>query len=523
MRFGIDFGTTRTVITLADRGNYPVAGFETEDGDGLDYYPTVVAAHEGRLVYGLDAIALTDDPDATVMRSFKRLLSEPRVAPDTPVRIGPIDTTILELVTGFFKALLRDLLTRSNLRLGMKPDEHEAVIATPANAHSAQRFITMEAARRAGLEVVAMMNEPSAAGVEYAHRHHRTLTSKRELVVVYDLGGGTFDASLVSMQEQSHDVLDSVGIKRLGGDDFDRILFDLALEMADIDVATLDDRDEHMLLEHCREQKERLHPSSRKVTVEIGGHLTEDTRGRLDLGKDFAVTIKVDRYYEACEPLVAKTMEILGRVLPGDIDEDALDRIAGVYVVGGASALPVVARSLREWFGRRVRRSPYPSASTAIGLAIAGDETQDVQITERLARSFGVFREAHSGSEVSFDPILSRDAELPQAKGAAKELIRRYRPIHNLGHFRYVECGWLDDQGAPAGDITPFAEVLFPFDESLQGGDRLERVTVERGGEEGNEIEERYSIDASGVVSVTIRDLDTGFEKRHQLGPAWSG
>ena len=514
MRFGIDFGTTRTVVALADRGNYPVAGFETAQGDALDHYPTVVAEHEGALLYGLDAL---EAEGATVVRSFKRLLSAPRVAPDDPVRIGDVEVSVLGLVTGFFAALKRDLCERSTLP-PTDDGPHKAIIATPANAHSAQRFITLEAARAAGFEVVAMMNEPSAAGVEYAQRHQRTLSSRRELVVVYDLGGGTFDASLVSMEKQTHDVLDSAGIKRLGGDDFDRVLMDVALEMSDVDVGALAERDVAALLDHCRDQKERLHPSSRKVVIEIGACLEEATRERLGIGDDLSTVMRVDRFYEACEPLVAQTMEVLARVLPGDLDDDALDRIAGVYVVGGASALPVVARSLREWFGRRVRRSPYPSASTAIGLAIAFDDANDVHVTERLSRNFGVFREAWAGAEVAFDKLLDRDALVPAKNGAASDLVRRYRPTHNVGHFRYVECGWLDEEGAPAGDITPYGDVYFPFDESLRHGVALDRVKVERTETEGPRIEERYAIDALGVVSVTIRDLDSGYEKHHRIG-----
>lgn len=514
MRFGIDFGTTRTVVALADRGNYPVAGFETAEGDDLDYYPTVVAARDGQLVYG--PAALTEG-DGAVVRSFKRLLGRPQIAPDLVVTIGDVEVTLLELVTGFFRALLHDLVHHSTLEV--KDEPHQAVIATPANAHSAQRFITLEAARAAGFEVVAMMNEPSAAGVEYAHRHLRTLSSRRELVLVYDLGGGTFDASLVSMQGQTHDVLDSAGIKRLGGDDFDHLLMELALEMVDVDASRLGDADVRRLLEHCRQQKERLHPSSKKIMIDVGACLSEETRAALDVAEELAIVIQVARFYDACAPLVAKTLEVSARVLPDNLDEDALDRIAGVYVVGGASALPCVARALREWFGRRVRRSPYPSASTAIGLAIAFDDASEVHVTERLARNFGVFREGSDGAEVVFDALLDRTAKVPTTKNGSDELVRTYRPAHNVGHFRYVECSWLDDSGAPAGDITPFGDVYFPFAPALRGARGLDRVAIERTDEEGPRIEERYRIDASGVVSVTIRDLDSGYEKRHRIGP----
>src|SRR6185369_17904370 len=95
----------------------------------------------------------------------------------------------------------------------------------------------------------------------------------------------------------------------------------------------------------------------------------------------------------------------------GGAGEDAL---AGIYVVGGASALPVVSRVLRERFGRRVHRSPYPSAAIAMGLAIAVDEDAGFELSDRLSRHFGVFREGRGGQEVVFDPIFSRDTRVPR-------------------------------------------------------------------------------------------------------------
>ena len=100
----------------------------------------------------------------------------------------------------------------------------------PANAHSTQRFVTLDAFRNAGFEVRGMINKPSAAGLEYAHRHEETISSRREHVVIYDLGGGTFDAALVLIAGGKHDVVATSGVARLGGDDFDTALLDLALE-----------------------------------------------------------------------------------------------------------------------------------------------------------------------------------------------------------------------------------------------------------------------------------------------------
>jgi len=188
MRLGIDFGTTRTVVAAHDRGNYPVVGFFTPTGDCFDWYPSMVAASNGCFAFGWDALARMHDPDWALVRSFKRFMSGPEASPHAVVRVGTREIELLDLITEFLRALRRDISERSNLPTTPRSGEPlEAVIATPANAHNTQRFLTMEAFRRAGFEVVAILNEPSAAGLEYAHRYHRTITSRRESVLVYDL------------------------------------------------------------------------------------------------------------------------------------------------------------------------------------------------------------------------------------------------------------------------------------------------------------------------------------------------
>lgn len=523
---GIDFGTTRTVVAAQDRGNYPVVGFTGPDGSTLDWYPTLVAERGGELLYGLDAAQAAGNADVVLVRSFKRLLSRPDVSPSTPLRVGRLELPILDIVTGFLSALRRDILERSNLPAGLgSKSRPRTVVATPANAHSAQRFITLESFRRAGFDVVAMLNEPSAAGVEYAHRYRNTITARREHILVYDLGGGTFDASLVRMSGRAHDVVASSGLARLGGDDFDAVLASMALETRGGSLAALDERARTLLLEQCREVKERIHPNSKRVAIDLGAC------GERRVGDD-PVSVPIEAFYARCTPLVAETIATMKRVLHGGSDEVVLNQrpeealpvldssdVAGIYVVGGASALPVIARILKEEFGRRVHRSVYPSAATAIGLAIALDDQAGFHVTERFSHHFGVFREALSGRAVAFDPIFTEATEQPSRAGEATVLIRKYRAAHNIGHFRYIECGWLDGHGAPGGDITPFAEVLFPFDPALRRpGIDLAAVPVQRREDEGPLVEERYAVRSGGVVELTIVDLDTGYQRHLQLG-----
>ncbi len=513
MRLGIDFGTTRTVVACCDRGNYPVLSFFDDAGDTVDFYPSVVAEHKGELKFGLDAVHLAQERGWNLVRSFKRLLARPRAA-DASVQIGVVEVTAGELITRFLTALREAILFRSNRPSVGSDDRLVAVVATPANAHGAQRFVTLDAFRRAGFEVIGMLNEPSAAGFEYTHRHHRTITSKREHIVVYDLGGGTFDASLVHLHGRHHDAVATAGLNHLGGDDFDAVLADVVMSAANMDRKALSRKAQALLLDQCREAKERLNPNSRRIAIDLEAVLG-------DAAKEPEVTIAVQDFYEAAAPLVERTivaMEPVMAKLDEDVDE-AMTEIAGIYVVGGASALPVVPRVLRERFGRRVHRSPYPSGAIAIGLAIAADEDAGFEVSDRLSRHFGVFREGRGGEEVVFDPIFDREERVP-SRGEGRSVIPRvYRAAHNVGRYRFVECAALDGRGVPIGDITAYRDVLFPFDPALRGvAMDLSGVQVRRMPREGPLIQEKYTVTEHGLVKVTITDLDTGFERSFPIG-----
>jgi molecular chaperone DnaK (HSP70) len=515
---GVDLGTTRTVVATADRGNYPVLSFETGGGDATEWVPSLVAERDGVLRYGLEARDVAAEPGWTLVRSFKRVLSEPDVPPDRLVTVGGTALPIGDLLAGFLDALRRALAERSNLAPRRRRSQpFRAVVATPANAHGTQRFLTLDAFRRAGFEVEAMLNEPSAAGFEYAHRFRATLSARREHVVVYDLGGGTFDASLVRMTERHHDVVATGGIAQLGGDDFDAVLARLALTGAALDPEALPAPAWLALTERCREAKEALTPQSRRLTIDFEGIADGATR---------TASVSVNDFYAACAPLIEATLEAMRPVVerlpgeatpPGDPSAPPGD-IAGIYVVGGASALPAVTRALRERFGRRVHRSPYPFAATAIGLAIAGDPGAGFELSDRFSRHFGVFREERDGREVTFDPVFGPDAPLP-GRGAPVERERAYRPAHNVGHFRFAECAGLDPEGAPRGDVVPAGEALFAFDPALRArGVDLRAVAVRRLPETGARIEERYRLDRHGLVEVTLTDLDAGYARTFKLG-----
>lgn len=545
MDLGLDFGTTFTVVAHADRGNYPVVGFFDADGDAHDHFPSVVADDGGTLAYGFSALEAARR-GAPVLRSFKRSLSQPSLSPHTTVAIGHRAVTVLELMTGFFTALREALHSESTVS-GFPVTQARTVLGVPAQAHSAQRFVTLEACRLAGFDVIGMVNEPSAASFEFAHRQARSVTSRRNLVIVYDFGGGTFDVSLVLLDGKRHEVLDSFGVNRLGGDDVDEALALLTLSSAGGSRADLSDAEWQSLLAECREAKEKISPQTRRVVVEAPSRASARPELRtVDIGDLYAaVTPLVEATISAMEPLVAA---LPARQGADDADADALAGVAGIYLVGGASALPLVPRVLRARFGRRVHRAPLPGASTAVGLAIAADKAAGFSLTDRLSRGFGVFREQEGGAAVSFDPLLDRslvtvDTSAGGSQGAEVVVTRRYRAAHNIGWFRFVEYASVDQEGVPRGDLVPRGEIVFPFDAALQHDAQpqhgsadtgtaaesssprsgLRAIPVVRRGDgplsDGPLIEERYSVGADGIIAVAIEDLTTGYRQEAVLRP----
>jgi molecular chaperone DnaK (HSP70) len=214
--------------------------------------PGLAALTDAGVVFGAEAAALP--APRCLVRSIKRAAS--RLEPDAPVE--GLGVSALDLVAGYLRALRCALVERSNLDLD--PDEPlEAMVAVPASASARQRYLTLEAFRRAGIEVLGMVNEPSAAAIEYAHRDLRQLGSRspKRSLVVYDLGGGTFDASTMSLVGQRFDLIASDGIAQLGGDDIDVEILSFALETLGMNESAVDFSLAPVLLERCRQAKRR--------------------------------------------------------------------------------------------------------------------------------------------------------------------------------------------------------------------------------------------------------------------------
>jgi molecular chaperone DnaK (HSP70) len=508
LRLGIDFGTTRTVVAAVENGNYPVCSFTWED-EVKEYIPTLAAVDQGKLLFGWEAAKRLQDPEVRVLRSLKRLLG--RVRPDDLLELAPgFSLPALELVTLFLAHVKEMLIRHSTLNLP-RGRPLEVLAAVPANAGSNQRFITLEAFRRAGFQVRGLMNEPSAAAVEFVYRYLRDLgpRSPKKYLVVYDLGGGTFDTSVVGFAENHFDVITHQGIKRLGGDDFDQLILEMALEKLSLSREELPPGLEPRLLEECRERKEGLKPNTQKMMVELA----------LGGGEERSLILGTKEIYARCLPLIERSLALVLKVMDDlqrfGIDSEDSQSFAAVYLVGGSVAFPPVSRRLRELFGRKVRISPYPQAATTIGLAVSTDPQARISIREAMTRHFGLWREGEEGREKVFDPIFRKDSLVEAAEGGP-EVVRDYHPVHNVGHLRYLECSDLGEAGGPQGDLFVWEEVYFPYDPQLAQESDLARVPLEKRQDLARqEIREIYSYDQRGIIQVEIANLTGGYQRKY--------
>ena len=511
MKLGVDFGTNRTVVAATDRGNYPLVCFDGIDGASPDWFPSLAAVSGNEFRFGWDAWAVQGDDDWIVIRSLKRLLEE--AGPESLLRVGEQDIRITDLLNGMVCALRTALLQASSLNAA--PNERlQIVLGVPAHANSNQRFLTTDAFRRAGFEVLGVLNEPSAASIEFGHKQ-RTIGSGSQTILVYDLGGGTFDTSLVTLEENVHHVVASEGIASIGGDDFDQVLADLALDAAGVDPPVRNDLPAaswFRLLDECRTKKEALNPNSRRILIDFES--LNPAWG--------TVQVSVADFYAAARPLMEETLAVAEELAKqhSALEFDAL------YITGGGSELPLVARVLRERFGRRVKRSAYTRSATAIGLAIQADQPETYRLEERLARWFGVWRELDHGARIVFDPLFVKGMQLPGVTEGKLEIRRSYRPAHDVGHFRFLECTHRAEDGTPSGDVTFWDEILFPFDPELSALSPadLSLMSITRSSRTSEQqIEELYECDATGAIQVTITNQSAAYGKTYSLGHWRSG
>jgi molecular chaperone DnaK (HSP70) len=509
------------VAVSSDRGRYPVVPHVAETAVGpvaREVFPSLaVIDRETKLcLFGPHAERSLSRPGAEqryhVIRSMKRLIRDYAEG----IHVGH------DMVPeGFDPAvMLRDFagaLRESILRSGLFHEDEplETVLTWPANANGAQRYLTRRSFKEAGFEVIATLSEPAAAAIEFADRmalgnrtRARTLSMS---IAVFDLGGGTFDVSLVKIDGDAFRIIDAAGIERLGGDDFDEILARLFARKLQVKFDALDPFKKSLLLNLSRMQKENI----------SSGRVNSLTLAPRDLGfKGRAPRVGVAAYFRQVAELLKPAVEKLHALVNGRGAGKAgisARNLSAVYLVGGSSKLPLVWKMVSERFPNvRIVMSDKPFTSTAMGAAIHSAEGMRMQ--DILARNFGVLRLAEHGRRECFSPIFPAGTRLPARGDPAIECTIDYPPEHNIGHLKYLECASVDEQGLPSEGVRHWSDTLFPYDPSIPTRRRLDPDQIrERHDLQDKWVRETYACDADGVITVRIRRHCDGHTQAYEV------
>ncbi len=512
-RLGIDFGTTNTVAVIHDRGMFSVVNHQASTGAGTivqDLFPSAILVDggSGERWHGVEAdrrfTQLGPLFEGLYLPSLKRHLRDYVAGQRLPSPGGPeADATgvdVAELLTGFLRCLA-DSIRQSQ---GLADDEPlETVVTWPANANGAQRHVTRACFRAAGFQVLDTLNEPTASAIELADcltagRSRRAVTEPMT-VAVFDLGGGTFDASIVRVEGQSFRVLSSAGIESLGGDDFDQVLLGMFLDRLGLTSESISPLTRHALLRQARSQKEAI--STGAVRSLFLNPMDFGLKGR-------PVSMPVEAYYERIRPRLKPAIALLDEVIrsaaerqPGVAADDRLT----VYLVGGSSKLPLVSEMVAAAFSEsRVVLTDKPFRSVAMGAAICAMDR--VSYRDVFARHFGLLRLREHGRVETFDTIFPAGTPIPRRGEAPLEKVAWYHPAHNVGHLRYLECAAIGPDGLPAEGVRTWSDILFPYDpaQSLttEPGSTAIEATDRFSGEPVCEV---YRCDNDGVITVELR------------------
>ncbi|MFQ6333271.1 Fe-S protein assembly chaperone HscA [Methylophilus sp. 3sh_L] len=399
---GIDLGTTNSLVATVRSGECVALA----DDHGRHLLPSVVRYQAAQTTVGWEAkFAAASDPGNTIV-SVKRLMGRglqdiqhlghlPYTLIDSPGMVK------LETVAGVRSPvevsadILKVLRERAEHSLG--GELAGAVITVPAYFDDAQRQATKDAATLAGINVLRLLNEPTAAAIAYG------LDNAAEGVYcVYDLGGGTFDFSILRLNRGVFEVLATSGDSALGGDDFDLAIYHWLCST--LNLHTLDAADTRSLLNECRQAKERL---TGQTSTELHCHLSSHGEINAILSREL--------FYELSQPLLAKTLSPVRRAL-----RDAglqIEDIQGVVLVGGATRMPQLRQTVADFFQQIPLTNLDPDQVVALGAAmqanaLAGNRSdQEWLLLDVIPLSLGM--ETMGGLS---EKIIPRNATLPTAR-----------------------------------------------------------------------------------------------------------
>ena len=471
---GIDLGTTNSEIAVYRNGRPHVLADEL----GRTILPSVVGVTEAdELLVGEEARnQFILYPERTI-RSIKR-----RMGSDDRVRLGGLEYAPQEISA----IILKRLKAIAEHRL--QQPVCKAVITVPAYFSDIQRRATREAGEIAGLEVVRIVNEPTAASLVYGAGQHR---GKR--ILVYDLGGGTFDASIVRIEEGVVEVIASHGNNHLGGDDFDHKIVEHILQHLKIkhgvDVAD-QPRAMARILRSAEAAKILLsdHPYAR-----IEEEYIAETNGT---PVHLALELSRHEYEDMITPFIEETLEAAHTALhSASLTASQVDEI---LLVGGATRTPLVPRRLAEVFGREPRGEVDPDLCVAMGAAVQGAALAGAEVSAVLVDitpyTFGTSAVGDLEGEpypYCFVPIIKKNTPIPVCKSEAFCTIRDNQDIVEVKIF----------QGEKRDALKNIELGKF----RVEG---LGRVAA------GNPIIVDLKLDRDGILHVAAREKNTGLERR---------